>query len=163
MDPQLLQLTQAPQLALTWVDIWTGVVSVGLPLVIASIMTREWDERLETLMSALVIVIASIVSAIVGGYIDVTNLNWQDTGEWLKLLGITFTITKTSYEHFWKSIGLDGWLKDNFLITPKTRVETESVNRVSATELKPPKPTGDRHYVETDAGEIIEVERQRKT
>ncbi len=156
MDPN------TPQLALTWVDIWTGVVSAGLPLLIAAIMTREWDERLETVMSALVIVIASVVSAIVGGYINITNLNWQDTGEWLKLLGITFMVTKTSYQHFWKSIGLDGWLKDNFLNTPKTKVELESVNRVSATELTAPKAVGDRHYVETDAGEIIEVERRPK-
>jgi type III secretory pathway component EscS len=117
MDPQI------PQFALTWVDIWTGVVSVGLPLLIAAIMARDWNEKLETVLSALVIVIASIVSAIVGGYVDLTNLNWQDTGEWLKLLGITFTITKTSYEHFWKSIGLDGWLKENFLVTPKKKVE----------------------------------------
>jgi hypothetical protein len=147
MDPN------AP-ISLTNADLFAGVAGFLLPLVIGSIANSEWDRRLQAVTAFVAVLIVATGTVFFSGQLNTTD--------WIRTALIVLTTTITSYQGVMKPMGIDSWLKNNFLNTPKAKVQLDSVNRVSPTELTAPKPSGERHYVETDAGEIIEVERHKK-
>lgn len=76
----------------------SALVGFLLPLVVSLVKQSGWSVKVQSVVSAVAVGIASLITV------------WADTGftwdNWAASLITVFLVSKTSYEHFWKPTGV---------------------------------------------------------
>lgn len=101
-------------------DLYSAVIGLILPIILASIMNSAWDRRLQVVT----MLVAVGISAGITVFFTKEGSATLMAGDWARFALLTGATATISYRHIWKPLGVDGWLKDHFLNkTPPMKVD----------------------------------------
>jgi len=81
-------------------ELWSAVVGILLPAVIAVVKQADWSKAAKTVAALLVCVLAGAVTAYFDGALTPTDL--------AKDVMVIILAAQTAYRAFWKPSGIDG-------------------------------------------------------
>lgn len=92
------------------IDLWTGIVSFIMPLIVSIVIQSHWSKPIKTTAAAIVCLIAAFIEVSLKGELTATNL----TGSTLTILGATIVF----FKGFWKPLGVADALEEQTDILP---------------------------------------------
>lgn len=88
---------------------WAALVGFILPLVVAIVQQSHWSRTVRTVIGAICVVVAAVVTALVE---DKFNMH-----QWATSLIFIALTAYSSYTHIWVPIGAAPWIQNHILAT----------------------------------------------